>query len=86
MGLFNWILDAVLLTLSLIAAVVPIVIAAQAYQFQRARLSVWDDRAPWLGPAIGAVNVLIVLAIAFAVYAGGYYLVGFPRFMGWIFG
>jgi hypothetical protein len=39
-----------------------------------------------LGPSIGLIHVIIVLAMALAVYWGLYRFTGFPMWMRWIVG
>lgn len=60
--------------------------AGSAFSFQRRRLAVWDDRAPWLGPLVGALHAVLMLAIFGAIYWVGYRVAGFPQWMRWIVG
>lgn len=79
-------LDAVLLTVNVCALGLAVILAAGAFNFQRQRLAVWNDRAPWLGPLLGTMHAALMLAIIGAVYWATYRFLGVPGWMRWIVG
>lgn len=79
-------IDGLLLTLNIVAIGLPVAMCFEGYQWQRRRMAVWNDRAPWLGPLIGKLQCLLIIGMAGAIYSLGYWLMGFPSWMRWLVG
>lgn len=86
MFLVDWFLEGLLLTVNVIAFVVPIMTAVESYRMQRMRMAVWDDRAPWAGKLVGVIGAAITLALILAIEWAAYRVVGLPSWMMWFAG
>lgn len=86
MAVINWILDALILTANVGAALLALYVAMEAFAYQRRRLAIWDEQQPMLGGMVGAVHAAIVLAMAAGFFWVTYWLAGFPTWMRWLAG
>jgi hypothetical protein len=82
----NSLIDAVVLTLNVLAFGLLVAAAANAFSRSQRRLAVWQDRAAWIPTFFGLLSGLIASGVVFVIYWVGYRMLGFPHWMRWLLG
>lgn len=86
MGLINWFLDGVLLTVNVILAFIMVTMIVASARIGLRANQANADVMPWLPPLMAGIFAAISAAIWLGLYWLTYSLLGMPMWMGWIAG
>jgi hypothetical protein len=81
-----WLLDQVVLTLNVLAIGLMVMMAYGGFGMGSRGYAVWNDRAPWLPPLMGALFAVASVIPLLLIYWLGYRWTGFPGWMRWLVG